>query len=88
MTVPSNEHHANEHYTAGQADPSVDRARYPDNHVVAVVHTNAQVTDAVSALTSGGFMDSEIRHGTGAAAADELGASIGRAIEFITPPNK
>ena len=78
MTVPSNEHHGSEHHTSGQADPSVDRTRYPENHVVAVVDTNAQVTDAIAALTSGGFMDSEIQYGTGAAAADELGASTGR----------
>ena len=73
MTVPSNEHHA-----AGQADTSADRTRYPENHVVAVLDTNAQVTNAIAALTSGGFMDSEIQYGTGAMAADELGASTGR----------
>jgi hypothetical protein len=73
MTAPSNEHHA-----AGQADTSVDRTRYPENHVVAVLDTNAQVTNATAALTSGGFLDSEIHYGTGATAADELGASTGR----------
>ena len=60
MTAPSNEHHA-----AGQADTSADRTRYPENHVVAVLDTNAQVTNAIAALTSGGFMDSEIQYGTG-----------------------
>ena len=73
MTVPPNDHHA-----AGQADTSADRTRYPENHVVAVLDTKAQVTAAVEALMSGGFMDSEIQYGTGAAAADELGASTGR----------
>ena len=72
MTAPSNEH-----YPAGQAGTSADRTRYPENHVVAVLDTNAQVTDAIAALTSGGFMDSEIQYGTGATAADELGASTG-----------
>jgi hypothetical protein len=78
MTAPSNEHHANAHHSAGQADTSADRTRYPENHVVAVLDTNAQVTKAVAALTSGGFMDSEIQYGTGVAAADELDASTGR----------
>jgi hypothetical protein len=73
MTAPSNEHHA-----AGQADTSADRTRYPENHVVAVLDTKAQVTNAIAALTSGGFMDSEIQYGTGATDADELGASTGR----------
>jgi len=52
--------------------------RYPTNHLLAVVDTREQALAAVAALTSGGFMDSEIQFGTGAANADELDASTGR----------
>jgi hypothetical protein len=73
MSVPSNDQHA-----AEQAGTSADRTRYPENHLVAVLDTKAQVTAVVEALTSGGFMDSEIYYGSGVANADELDASTGR----------
>jgi hypothetical protein len=52
--------------------------RYPTNHLLAVVDTRDQATAAINALTSGGFMDSEIELGTGAANADLLDSSTGR----------
>jgi hypothetical protein len=68
----------NDHHAKGHAEESADRTRYPENHVVAVLDTREQVMAAVAALTGGGFLDSEIQYGTGAASADELDASTGR----------
>jgi hypothetical protein len=52
--------------------------RYPTNHVLAILDSRGLTTAAVTALEAGGFLDSEIQVGTGAAAADELEATTGR----------
>jgi len=51
---------------------------YPTHHVVAVLNTSDQVTDAVQELTKNGFKLSELQVGCGSAAADALAASTGR----------
>jgi hypothetical protein len=51
---------------------------YPTNHVLAVIDDRDRADAAVTALRNGGFMESEIHVGTGAAAADDVGASPGR----------
>jgi hypothetical protein len=57
---------------------SHEAIRYPTNHLLAVVDTREQAMAAITALTSGGFLDSEIQFGTGAANADQLDATTGR----------
>ena len=52
--------------------------RYPANQVLAALDSEEQVTDAVRALTSSGFLESEVHVLCGAAAADRLGESTGR----------
>ena len=54
------------------------RVTYPTNHLLAVLDTPEQVASAVSALTSGGFLMSEVEVESGRAAADALGATTGR----------
>lgn len=61
-----------------ERDESAEPVRYPTNHVLAVLDTEEQLTGAVEALTTGGFLGSEIHVATGAAAADRLGSSTGR----------
>jgi hypothetical protein len=51
---------------------------YPMNQVVGVLDTEQQLVAAVKALTSGGFLASEINVATGPAAADHLRATTGR----------
>ena len=58
--------------------PGPAPARYPTHHVVAVLDTEDQVLDAAAALTSGGFLPSEVDVATGSRAADRLGSSVGR----------
>ena len=55
-----------------------EQVRYPTNHVLAVLDTREQATDAVAALASGGYLESEIQINTGAATADDVSASPGR----------
>lgn len=71
---------APDHHDASNEAPEAAREpiRYPENHVLAVLDTREQTTAAMVALTSGGFLDSEIEVGTGATRADELGAATGR----------
>lgn len=52
--------------------------RYPTNHVVGVVDTAEQLKSAVTALTGGGFLASEVEVVCGPAAADALAKSTGR----------
>jgi hypothetical protein len=52
--------------------------RYPTHHVIAVLDSEDQVADAAAALTSGGFLESEVDVATGSDAADRLKASVGR----------
>lgn len=61
-----------------ESEPSPDPTAYPTHHVVAVIDTQDQLSAALAALTSGGFLESEIHYGTGAESADELAASTGR----------
>lgn len=51
---------------------------YPTNHLVGVVDDRQRAEAVVAALTSGGFLPSEIHVGTGAANADALDATTGR----------
>jgi len=52
--------------------------RYPTDHVLGVLDAEAQLTSAIQALRSGGFLESELQVATGQAAADRLDASAGR----------
>jgi hypothetical protein len=72
--------HSDRDATSWPADglPGPEPARYPTNHVVAVLDTEDQVLDAAAALTSGGFLPSEVDVATGARAADRLKTSVGR----------
>jgi hypothetical protein len=51
---------------------------YPTNHLLGVVDDGDRATAMVAALTSGGFLRSEIHVATGAANADALDATTGR----------
>lgn len=64
--------------TAEPSQGTHEPIRYPSNHVLAVIDTRDQATAVAAALTAGGFLDSEIDVGTGAARADELDATTGR----------
>ena len=59
-------------------DGMSDEVRYPENHVVGLFDTTAQVEAAVNALTSGGFLLSEIQLMHGAAASETLRQNTGR----------
>lgn len=76
MSAPRNE----EGGTSWPADglPGPEPARYPTHHVVAVLDNEQQVVDAAAALTSGGFLPSEVDVATGSQAADRLKESVGR----------
>ena len=52
--------------------------RYPENRVVGLLDTTEQLESAVEALTSGGFLPSEIECIHGAAASEKLRANTGR----------
>ena len=51
---------------------------YPTNHVVSIVDTPEQLRSAVDALTSSGFLDSEVNVTAGEGIADALSATTGR----------
>ena len=55
-----------------------EQLRYPANHVLAVLDTRQAADESVAALTSGGFMESEIQVGTGAELGDQLDSTTGR----------
>jgi hypothetical protein len=55
-----------------------DSVRYPMNRVVGVIDSVSRVHAAVDALTSGGFLESEIEVFHGQAAAEALRSSTGR----------
>jgi hypothetical protein len=63
------------HESAGSANESV---RYPTDHVVGIIDTADQVRAAYGALTSSGFLESEVTVSSGQAAADALNANTGR----------
>lgn len=75
MSGTPEEHRVTTDPPAGKAD---EHTRYPLNHVVAVLDTQAQTMAVVEALRGGGFLESEINVITGAAAADTLDDSTGR----------
>jgi hypothetical protein len=52
--------------------------RYPENRVVGLLTTREQLESAVDALTSGGFLASEIEVIHGAAASEKLRENTGR----------
>jgi hypothetical protein len=52
--------------------------RYPENHVVGLIDTRQQLESAVEAMTSGGFLPSEIEVIHGAAASEKLRDNTGR----------
>ncbi len=52
--------------------------RYPENRVVGLLDTREQLESAVEALTSGGFLPSEIEVIHGAAASEKLRENTGR----------
>lgn len=58
--------------------PANDSVRYPTDHVVGILDSADQVRSAYSALTSSGFIESEVTVSSGQAAADALNASTGR----------
>lgn len=72
--APDPHHDAAERTRAAAQEP----VRYPTSHVLGIVDTREQVTQLVSALRSGGFLESEIDYRTGAQEADDLHASPGR----------
>jgi hypothetical protein len=58
--------------------PSAITGRYPTDHVLGVLDTGEQVRAVWNALTSSGFLESEVTVATGRAAADALEATTGR----------
>lgn len=70
--------HRNEQGTGRTDEQTDDPFRYPTHHVIAILDTPQQADAAVQALTSGGFLDSEVTIGCGTATADALSASTGR----------
>jgi len=61
-----------------RADDATERVQYPMHAVLAVLDSRAQLAAATAALTSGGFLASEIHSNCGEAAADAVAASTGR----------
>ncbi|HEY7394244.1 MAG TPA: hypothetical protein VH559_05350 [Gemmatimonadaceae bacterium] len=55
-----------------------DEFPYPEGRVVAILDTVEHLWDAVEALVTVGFLESEIDVGHGAAAADKIAAGTGR----------
>lgn len=73
MTGPGHHEETSESGALGQ-----DAFPYPKNHLLGVVDDRERAASVVAALTSGGFLRSEIHIGTGAATADALDATTGR----------
>ena len=78
MTEPRTDREPEREPAARRADPHAEAIRYPENHIVAIVDTPEAAAAAVEALTSGGFLESEVTLACGARAADRLQASSGR----------
>jgi hypothetical protein len=64
--------------TQPAADRSTAPVYYPENRLLGVVDSPAQVTSAVEALTAGGFLVSEVEVTCGQAQAERVAASTGR----------
>jgi hypothetical protein len=58
--------------------PATDSTRYPTDHVVGILDTADQVRTAYTALTSSGFLESEVTVSSGRASAEALNANTGR----------
>lgn len=65
-----------DHFSHGEH--SLEPIRYPLHHVVAVLDSAQQTQDAVDALISGGFLETEIGIGTGSELADRVRETTGR----------
>lgn len=65
----------NERRTRPRDEPQV---QYPENRMLAIIDTREQLREAVQALTSGGFLASEIEILHGALAAERLQEETGR----------
>jgi hypothetical protein len=74
MTEPRTDRDASHESVGRTAEPFL----YPENHVVAVLDTSEQLRSATTALTSAGFLATEVNVTSGRAAADALDASTGR----------
>ena len=72
----ASEHHRGD--AASTSGPAQEPVRYPTNHLLGIVDTRDQMTALVSALESGGFLESEIDYRSGVQDADDLRASPGR----------
>ena len=70
---PGNHHDQSQHN-----DASGEPIRYPTYNVVGVLDTSNQLAAAVTDLTSGGFLESEISVAHGSDAADRVDATTGR----------
>ena len=66
------------HAHSGGGQESSEPIRYPTNHVLGVVATADRVAATVEALTSGGFLETEVHVNCGSEAAERLRASSGR----------
>jgi len=62
----------------GRDTHPLELLQYPTHRVVGVLDTEEQTRDAVDALTSGGFLATEIGIGTGPDLADQLRQTTGR----------
>jgi hypothetical protein len=58
--------------------PATEPIAYPTNHLVAIIDTVDQLRSAMSALTRGGFLESELTVSAGEGIADALSATTGR----------
>lgn len=74
MSEPHADHDATHRFQDAPDAP----IRYPTNHVVAVLDSEQQLTDAVEGLIGGGFIDTEVHVTCGTEAADRLKESTGR----------
>jgi hypothetical protein len=73
MSHPSNSHDPMEHAVDGPDGP----VRYPAGQVLGIIDAQETAAEAVKELQASGFLDSEIRVGTGPKLADAVGASTG-----------
>jgi hypothetical protein len=67
-----------DHTGPASAERSAERIEYPTNHLVAIVDTTEQVEPLIEALTTGGFLESEVDVGAGGELADAVGSTTGR----------
>jgi hypothetical protein len=70
--------HTDREVTPPASAESAGPQGYPTNHVLGVVNSEEQAERTVDALTSGGFLESEIHVVAGEAAADAIQARTGR----------